>query len=273
MVTFSKTTLTPEFCKTFEISEVHESFSGGQKHVFIVTKKNEKCALKVFIDYGEREIRELNIYKEFKHIADIPKILSIEDHEGDKIVFETFINGDNLKDISLEQMLNFHSLYPKGWVKQFYSFVSVEIKRLKGMEENLKLLLGDEPNEILTFKYWNAKAKAFFGENPKNLDDFAVDSVDTVPKALRSKQKNMKMMVDLLKKIARARNLQDVEIKFYVASDGSRAHAAFNHTHIAFNLLGTESLCLTFVFLFTETRMHNFPVGLPSTYFSPAPRA
>lgn len=100
MATFtSSTNLTPEFCDTFGITKVHKSFTGGQKHVFIVTKKGDKCALKVFINYGKRDIRELSIYKEFKDVADIPKILSIEDYNGDKIVFETYIEGDNLKDV------------------------------------------------------------------------------------------------------------------------------------------------------------------------------
>ena len=99
MATFTGPHLTQEFRDTFEISEVHEFFTGGQKHVFIVTRRGEKCALKVFINYGKREIRELSIYKEFKDIVDIPKILSIEDYNGDKIVFETYIIGESLKDI------------------------------------------------------------------------------------------------------------------------------------------------------------------------------
>lgn len=99
MATFTVPQLTKNFRDTFEITDVHNSFTGGQKQVFIVTKKSEKCALKIFMNYGKREIRELNIYKEFEYIADIPKILSIENYEGDKIVFETFIQGENLKDI------------------------------------------------------------------------------------------------------------------------------------------------------------------------------
>ena len=65
MATFTVPQLTKNFRDTFEITYVHNSFTGGQKQVFIVTKKSEKCALKIFMNYGKREIRELNIYKEF----------------------------------------------------------------------------------------------------------------------------------------------------------------------------------------------------------------
>ncbi len=99
MQTFTNPQLNKEFCDTFGITEIYTSFTGGQKHVFIVDRKGEKCALKIFKNYGRREIRELNIYEEFKGIDDIPKIITIEDYGDDKIVFETFIEGDNLKDV------------------------------------------------------------------------------------------------------------------------------------------------------------------------------
>ena len=99
MVTFLGPQLSNEFINNFEISEVHETLSGGQKHVFIITRKNEKYALKVFINYGAREIRELKIYEKFKWCKDIPKVCSIEDYENDKVVFEEYIEGENLHDV------------------------------------------------------------------------------------------------------------------------------------------------------------------------------
>ncbi len=91
--------LSKELKEHFSITEIHRSSSGGQKHVFIVTKKGEKCAMKLFHNFGKREIRELAVYEKFKDLEGLPKVLSIEDYGSDKIVFEAFIDGPNVQEI------------------------------------------------------------------------------------------------------------------------------------------------------------------------------
>jgi serine/threonine-protein kinase len=93
--------LSNTFCQKFGITEIHETFTGGQKHVFVVTRNGEKCVLKVFKNYGKREVRELVIYEEFKNLENIPKIISSESHDGDKIIFESYVEGKNLQDITI----------------------------------------------------------------------------------------------------------------------------------------------------------------------------
>jgi serine/threonine-protein kinase len=92
--------LNPEFKAHFNITEIHSMNSGGQKMVFIVTKDGFKCALKLFHNYGKRDIRELEIYERFKHLNGIPKILSIDEFNGDKVVFEEYIDGSSLQQVS-----------------------------------------------------------------------------------------------------------------------------------------------------------------------------
>lgn len=92
--------LSPQFKSHFKITEIHSMNSGGQKMVFIVTKDGVKCALKLFHNFGKRDIRELEIYEKFKHLDGIPKILSVEEFDGDKVVFEEYIDGSSLQDVS-----------------------------------------------------------------------------------------------------------------------------------------------------------------------------
>ncbi|HYC85367.1 MAG TPA: protein kinase [Chryseosolibacter sp.] len=99
MPTFTKLQLTEDFKQHFGITDVHASFDGGQKKVFIVSRKGSKVALKIFINYGDREIRELKIYTEFEKTMYVPKIIEQADYEKDKVVFETYIEGDNLDSI------------------------------------------------------------------------------------------------------------------------------------------------------------------------------
>lgn len=91
--------LSPELKSNFNVTIVHSVRTGGQKKVFIVTKDGVKCALKLFQNFGKRDIRELEIYEKFKHVDGIPKILSIENFGEDKIVFEEYIDGSNLNDV------------------------------------------------------------------------------------------------------------------------------------------------------------------------------
>jgi len=102
--------LSPELKTHFNITEIHSTKRGGQKMVFIVTKDNIKCALKLFHNFGKRDIRELNIYEKFKHIEGIPKIISIEDFGDDKVVFEEYIDGSSLQEISQEYARDFQKI-------------------------------------------------------------------------------------------------------------------------------------------------------------------
>lgn len=92
--------LSPELKAHFNITQIHSANRGGQKMVFIVTKDGVKCALKLFHNFGKRDMRELEIYEKFKNLNGIPKILSVEDFGGDKVVFEEYIDGYSLQDIA-----------------------------------------------------------------------------------------------------------------------------------------------------------------------------
>ncbi|MBK9331669.1 MAG: hypothetical protein IPM96_04490 [Ignavibacteria bacterium] len=92
--------LSPELQSHYNITEAHSIKRGGQKIVFVVTKDGEKCVLKLFHDFGKRDIRELDIYEKFKHINGIPKILNVDDFKGDKVVFEEYIDGSSPHDIA-----------------------------------------------------------------------------------------------------------------------------------------------------------------------------
>ncbi len=92
--------LSPDIKSHYNITDIHSTKSGGQKVVFIVTKDGTKCALKLFHNFGQRDIRELEIYEKFKDLDGIPKIISVEDFNGDKVVFEEYIDGSSLQDIA-----------------------------------------------------------------------------------------------------------------------------------------------------------------------------
>src|SRR5689334_2872180 len=91
--------LSSEFMKKFGIGSIYQQHDGGQKDVYIVDYKGEKCALKIFKQYNKRDIRELKIYKKYKHIPNLPKTISVTKYGSDVIVFEKYIEGENLDDI------------------------------------------------------------------------------------------------------------------------------------------------------------------------------
>lgn len=90
------------FKKAFGIDEIHDFFRGGQKLVFIISRHGKRQALKLFVDFGKRDLRELNIYEQFKSLDGIPKIISVEDYQNDKVVFEEFIEGNSLHNITTD---------------------------------------------------------------------------------------------------------------------------------------------------------------------------
>lgn len=86
--------------KLLNVEEIHKTFAGGQKYVFIATCNNKKCAIKMFkYGFGAREKRELNFYIENENLVGIPKILDVKNEKNETIVVEEYIEGDCLQDI------------------------------------------------------------------------------------------------------------------------------------------------------------------------------
>lgn len=94
-------TLDKETKKLLCVDEVHETFNGGQKYVFIATCKGEKRAIKMYkYGFGEREQREIQFYKDKKDLKGIPLIIEVITHKNETIVIEEYIEGKCLHDIS-----------------------------------------------------------------------------------------------------------------------------------------------------------------------------
>ena len=90
-------TLDDNFKRRFDISDVHQVWNGGQKNVFLVTRKGSMCILKQFTNFCIRDIRELDIYKKYDKLHGIPKIIEVVEDNGSTIVFEEYINGSTLE--------------------------------------------------------------------------------------------------------------------------------------------------------------------------------
>ena len=86
------------------ITAVHKQFEGAQKYVFIVSRGNNKYALKMFkYLFNERDKRELDFYLENKHLDGIPRVVEVISYKGDTIVLEEYIEGTPL------------NMIPPGW--------------------------------------------------------------------------------------------------------------------------------------------------------------
>ncbi|KAA9357281.1 protein kinase domain-containing protein [Larkinella humicola] len=92
--------LTPEFISKYKISSYKNANHGGQKKVFIVNVGTEVFALKVVENADERLDRELEIYKKYNTSYGIPKIKEIDKFGKNLIIFEEYIEGNDLSDIS-----------------------------------------------------------------------------------------------------------------------------------------------------------------------------
>ncbi len=99
--------LNDNFKKYFWITEVIWDFVWWQKIVFIVKIWNQIQVIKLFKDYWKREIRELNIYKDYNHLEWIPKIIKVEDYNNDKVVFEKYIEWDTLENLKTCYIWNY----------------------------------------------------------------------------------------------------------------------------------------------------------------------
>ena len=96
------TDLSTEFKQAFNITSSIFLNSGAQKEVFCVERNGAKCILKLFKNFGERDIREIEIYKKFHHLNGIPKIIETKEHDGKIVVFEEYIDGTTLEDACRE---------------------------------------------------------------------------------------------------------------------------------------------------------------------------
>lgn len=96
----SVTTLDGDFKKHFGITDVHWSKDrGGQKNVHYITRNGKQCILKIYKNFNARDVREIEIYKKFAAVPDIPKLIGIEKYDKDTVSFEEYIAGDCLEDI------------------------------------------------------------------------------------------------------------------------------------------------------------------------------
>lgn len=92
--------ISPEVAEKLELSEIHESFRGGQKEVFIATRRGQKVAVKILLHgLHEREQREINFYKNHTHLKGIPRITEILEISGQPIIIEEYIDGSSLDKI------------------------------------------------------------------------------------------------------------------------------------------------------------------------------
>ena len=92
--------LKPETMKRLGITEIHDTFAGGQKYVFIATCNGTKCAVKMFrYGFGQREQRELDFYIKKKHLTGIPSIIEVINDGTETIVVEEYIEGRCLQDM------------------------------------------------------------------------------------------------------------------------------------------------------------------------------
>lgn len=93
-------TLTNDFQKQFNIARVIDSFTGGQKTVWIIEdNRGKKMAMKSFTYGNTRDFQEMDILKRFNSSSGIPKIIKIEDYQGKPLLFEEYIDAPDLHNI------------------------------------------------------------------------------------------------------------------------------------------------------------------------------
>jgi serine/threonine-protein kinase len=90
--------LKDDFKERFGIEEIVKTFTWWQKSVFIIKINQEVQVLKVFKNYWKRDIRELEIYEDYKSNKYLPKIIKVEEYKGDTIVFEKLIDWETLEE-------------------------------------------------------------------------------------------------------------------------------------------------------------------------------
>jgi len=91
-----------EFIKNYGIESFFQpDKKGGQKSVHFIVRKGERQVMKIF-DGGkdQRFVREMKIYEKYKGSGNLPAIYEISEYDGETVVFEEFIDGDTLEDIT-----------------------------------------------------------------------------------------------------------------------------------------------------------------------------
>ncbi|WP_170827333.1 serine/threonine protein kinase, partial [Arcticibacter eurypsychrophilus] len=91
--------LSNEFLKEFKIKHYQQAALSGQKTVFIVDIDDSNYALKIIHIADERFDREIEICQKFNHIEGIPSIISVKKFNGDTIILEEFIEGNDLSEL------------------------------------------------------------------------------------------------------------------------------------------------------------------------------
>ena len=80
--------------------EILQTFpQSGQKTVYLVRRNGELQILKVFIYGNERDVQEIELLKKYDSLPGIPSIYEHLVHQGQLVVFEEYIEGDDLESI------------------------------------------------------------------------------------------------------------------------------------------------------------------------------
>ena len=168
------TTLSNEFKEHFNISDVCDSFPGGQKLVYIVIIENQKYALKIFKGFGKREERELEFYDKYKHIEYIPKLLKKELWRENYVIIEEYIDGNALSKIK--------SKYKSDTAK-IYQLLSDIINTMTILWENKIIHRDLKPDNIIIDK--NCKPHIIDFGIAKDLDHSAYTNSGFQPHSWR----------------------------------------------------------------------------------------
>lgn len=91
--------LKDNFIQHFKIDDYVQAAPGGQKTVFIVEIAGKKFALKIIKFVDERLAREIKICERYASNTGIPSLVHIEEFNGDTIILEEYIYGNDLSEI------------------------------------------------------------------------------------------------------------------------------------------------------------------------------
>lgn len=91
--------LSADFLNYFKITSYTLANKGGQKTVFFVVIDKVTYALKIINFADERFEREVRICSKYSVNDGIPKIIRIEKFDGETIILEEYIEGNDLSDI------------------------------------------------------------------------------------------------------------------------------------------------------------------------------
>lgn len=94
-------TLNDDFKEAYDITDVLDFFSGGQKFVAIaVDGQGKKYAIKTFKNRSPRDTQEVALLQKFNDLSGISKIVKVEEYKGDLVIFEEYIDAPDLEEIT-----------------------------------------------------------------------------------------------------------------------------------------------------------------------------